>query len=212
MFRKTYRFLEMFSVFLLSVCLDAVSWERHASLPLCLSLAASKINAWLNRFTHIEQSHSKGDVTARGVERVAMVTGGPDWVGCRRKRSGVRGWIRGSERARARLSVHVNRILCHRRVNGVWLCFFFFFLLKAHVCLICVCERAHVNLPLRTAPSGCTDVWSCLIITCESTTWGYFRKKLLQQSVWFLFFLIIGVWQCALRFLLAAMSCCVVWN
>lgn len=83
------------------VCLSGCSESKTTRVLLSRSLA-SKINAWLNRFTHIEQSHSKGDVTARGVERVAMVTGGPDWVGCRRKRSGVRGEICGSECARVR--------------------------------------------------------------------------------------------------------------
>ena len=46
-------------------------------------LTQVKVNALLCMFSHIKQNHSKGDVIAKGVERVAMVTGkgSPDWVG-----------------------------------------------------------------------------------------------------------------------------------
>lgn len=106
--------------------------------------AAGEVNAGLSRFTHTERSHSKGDVTARGVERVAMATGGPDWVGCRCKHSGVHRRAFGACAASERLcvthliSANVNRIRSCHRVNGPWLC-----ILVHLVCLIRA--RAHVN-------------------------------------------------------------------
>lgn len=106
--------------------------------------AAGEVNAGLSRFTRTERSHSKGDVTARGVERVAMATGGPDWVGCRCKHSGVHRRAFGACAASERLcvthliSANVNRIRSCHCVNGPWLC-----ILVHLVCLIRA--RAHVN-------------------------------------------------------------------